>query len=166
MNRPEPKPAPSSSTDDPAAFYRDTVLQHSVEPVGFRAEIEPTHEAERYNPLCGDRVTLRFRVAGEQIEAAAFDGEACAICLASASLLCAKAPGQSIVQLEDTGEGLKALLEGSERTDVDTELRALSGVRRYRSRIRCALLPWEAAHIALSESPDADGKASPEPGRT
>ncbi|MEJ8569797.1 Fe-S cluster assembly sulfur transfer protein SufU [Elongatibacter sediminis] len=148
--------SPSEAAPNPAEFYRETVLQHSVEPVGFQAEIEPTHAAERYNPLCGDRVTVRFRVAGDRIEAAAFDGEACAICLASASLLCEKTPGHTLSELQSTSQWLESLLQGEDQEGGDDDLRALSGVRRYPSRIRCALLPWEAAGLAVSESGDPD----------
>ena len=73
-----------------AEFYRDTILRHSVQPVGFQAPIEATHENEQYNPLCGDRVTIKFQVREDEIEATAYDGAACAICLASASLVCAE----------------------------------------------------------------------------
>ena len=83
-------------------LYRETVLQHTIEPVGFRADIDATHVNEQYNPLCGDRVEIRFRIAGTTIEAAAFDAESCAICMASASLLCQEISGQ---QVGEAGEG-------------------------------------------------------------
>ena len=134
---------------NPAEFYRETVLRHSVEPVGFHKAIDVTHEAERYNPLCGDRVTVKFHVEENVIEDAAFEGEACAICLASASLLCAHAPGLSPAELAHTGQQLGALLDGQDAGEVSADLRSLAGVRRYPSRIRCALLPWEAAGKAL-----------------
>lgn len=138
------KPAP-----DPAEFYRDTVLRHSVEPVGFRRDIGATHEAECYNPLCGDRVTVKFRLEDDHIADAAFDAEACAICMASASMLCAHAPGQQRLEFVGTGAWLEALLNGTDHPGGNADLRSLAGVRRYPSRIRCALLPWEAAKKAL-----------------
>jgi nitrogen fixation NifU-like protein len=147
------KTAGGEASADPADFYRETVLRHSVDPVGFRQDIGATHHGECYNPLCGDRVTVMFRLSGERIEAAAFDGEACAICLASASLLCAHAPGQTTANFEATRGWLEALLRGPEPDEDPArghpDLRSLAGVRRYPSRIRCALLPWEAAREAL-----------------
>lgn len=142
----------NSEKTDPTEFYRETVLRHSVEPVGYHQAIEATHEAERYNPLCGDRVTLKFHVTRERIEEAAFEGEACAICLASASLLCEHAPGLTPAELQRTGESLGALLSGEEVEAIDADLRSLAGVRKYPSRIRCAQLPWEAAEKALSDA--------------
>jgi nitrogen fixation NifU-like protein len=132
-----------------ADFYRETVLRHSVEPVGFQADILATHENEQYNPLCGDRVLLRFQVAGDKIEAAAFDGAACAICMASASLLCEDAAGKKVSHVHATHDWLQKALKGKEETQGPQSLQALLGVRRYPSRIKCAMLPWIAAVKAL-----------------
>jgi nitrogen fixation NifU-like protein len=132
-----------------ADFYRETVLRHSVEPVGFQADIQATHENEQYNPLCGDRILLRFQVVGDEIEAAAFDGAACAICLASASLLCEEAPGKKVHHVHATHDWLQKALKGKEETQGPESLQALLGVRRYPSRIKCAMLPWIAAVKAL-----------------
>ena len=140
------KPEPAA---DPAEFYRETVLRHSVKPVGFRSDIGATHRAECYNPLCGDRVTVMLRLDGEAVTAAAFDAEACAICMASASMLCAHAPGRTRGDIVATSGWLKVLLSGNDGPGGDSDLRSLAGVRRYPSRIRCALLPWEAAVKAL-----------------
>jgi len=133
-----------------AEFYRETVLRHSVEPVGFQAEIEATHENEQYNPLCGDRVSMRFQVEGDEIRAAAFDGAACAICMASASMLCAEATGKNISRIQAIYEWLQKALKGSDEAAGPESLHALLGVRRYPSRIKCALLPWVAAVKALA----------------
>jgi len=135
---------------DLAEFYRETVLRHSVEPVGFRVDIEATHENEQYNPLCGDRVLMRFQVDGDEIKTAAFDGAACAICMASASMLCAEASGQKVSGIRAMHDWLQKTLKGSDETGGPESLQALLGVRRYPSRIKCALLPWIAAVKALA----------------
>jgi nitrogen fixation NifU-like protein len=132
-------------------FYRETILRHSVNPVGFQASIDATHQNEQYNPLCGDRIRLSFQVRGDEIEAAAFDGAACAICMASASLLCAEAGGQHIDHIKKTHEWLEHSLTSAEKTPGPENLQALLGVRSYPSRIKCALLPWVAAVKALAQ---------------
>jgi nitrogen fixation NifU-like protein len=101
-----------------------------------------------YNALCGDRVDIHLRVTGEQVEAAAFDGEACAICRASASMLCGLAPARPVAWLRSLSARLHQALGGFETT-LPEELEPLLGVRRYPSRRRCATLPWEAAVKAL-----------------
>jgi len=152
-------------------LYREAVRRHAAEPAGLGREIGATHRHELHNAQCGDRVELRLRIRGDRIEDAAFDGEACAICMASASMLCGLAPGRTVEALEQLGETLQLALE-SPRAHTEDEpdatggnpgtaqpppnpalpgqLHALLGVRRYPSRVRCATLPWTAARQALS----------------
>jgi len=166
---------------DLAGLYRDAVKRHAAEPVGYRASIEATHRYESYNPLCGDRVEICLRVTGDQVEAAAFEGAACAICTASASMLCSLAPARPVAWLRRLSDRLKEALKGSDgnreqgsllrsrdaddsadasingvpdadaETALPDELKPLLGVRPYPSRRRCATLPWEAAVKALDQ---------------
>lgn len=138
--------------DELTALYRDTIVRHAVHPVGFEAEIEPTHRHELFNPLCGDRVEVQLRVDGDAIEAMAFRGEACAICMASASLLCQHQPGGSVAELKSAQASLRAALSDASGDVGNEPYLPLLGVRAYPSRVRCALLPWEAALEALNAS--------------
>ncbi len=148
----ESTPSHSVSEEDIALanLYRDAVINHAVEPVGYRQDINPSHRCELYNPLCGDRVEVQFRLVDEVIEAAAFDGEACAICMASASMLCEAAPGRTPAQMQEQNDLLIAALNDKQSKPGLESLQALLAVRRYPARIRCALLPWEAAVKAVS----------------
>jgi nitrogen fixation NifU-like protein len=97
--------------EDLAGLYRAAVRRHASAPVGYRQPIDATHRHEEYNPLCGDRIEVHLRVGEEIIESAAFDGEGCAICMASASLLCSLAPGYRIDALLQLSETLQNALE-------------------------------------------------------
>jgi len=141
---------PSAEDIALADLYREAVVSHAAAPVGFQQEITPTHRFECYNPLCGDRIEMQFRVAAEVIEAAAFDGEACAICMASASMLCEAMPGENTSQIAIQQNWLSDALKNSVADPGLESLQALLAVRRYPSRIRCALLPWEAAVKAVT----------------
>jgi nitrogen fixation NifU-like protein len=134
---------------DLASLYRDTIRQHAADPVGFGRKIEATHRKEVYNPLCGDRIEMQLRIVKDDVENAAFSGEACAICMASASLLCSATPGKPVAYLEELHDRLHAALENGTGLDGADELKPLLGVRPYPSRIRCATLPWTAALGAL-----------------
>jgi nitrogen fixation NifU-like protein len=154
------------SNDQLARLYRAAIKRHAADPVGYRQAIEASHRHELYNPLCGDRVEISLRVQDGQVEAAAFDGEACAICRASASLLCSLAPGEPVSRVMSLGSDLQralgksrmnplpqdgAALRESRMDPLPQELRPLLGVRPYPSRVRCATLPWEAAIRALTD---------------
>ena len=133
-----------------SGLYLDAVKRHAADPVGFREEIEATHQHEEFNPLCGDRILLQLRIVSGRIDAAAFDGEACAICRASASLLCEQAPGCSVDDLVKQQQELSELLESGAGTPGIDALTPLLGVRPYPSRIQCATLPWKAAARATA----------------
>ncbi|MGK2926092.1 MAG: iron-sulfur cluster assembly scaffold protein [Lysobacterales bacterium] len=142
----------SAPADHLADLYRDSIRRHAAEPTGFDRPIMATHRHEAYNPLCGDRVGIGLRVAGDVIEEAAFTGEACAICMASASMLCGLAPGRTVAALRQLSDDLHEALAapvGDDPRGIPEDLHALLGVRPYPSRIRCAALPWTAAVTAL-----------------
>ena len=130
-------------------LYLEAIKQHAADPTGFRQEIDATHQFEEYNPLCGDRILVQLRITQELVEAAAFEGEACAICMASASLLCGNIPGKSVRHLRELHERLLTALDSDHDSDGIDPLKPLLGVRSYPSRIRCATLPWSAASKAL-----------------
>ena len=135
--------------NDLNALYLEAIKQHAADPTGFRQEIDATHQFEEYNPLCGDRILVQLRITQELVEAAAFEGEACAICMASASLLCGNIPGKSVRHLRELHERLLTALDSDHDSDGIDPLKPLLGVRSYPSRIRCATLPWSAASKAL-----------------
>ena len=143
--------APVDAAEKLARFYRETILQHTSDPVGFRAPIHATHSGELFNPFCGDRVQIQFAIKDGQIEGASFDGESCGICMASASILCDCTPGHAILEVRKRHDWLETALKSGKEPDADPTqpLQALLGVRRYPSRINCALLPWQAALKAL-----------------
>jgi nitrogen fixation NifU-like protein len=148
------------NNDPLAQLYRDAIRHHAANPVGYRQAIDATHRHEEHNPLCGDRIEIALRIENQRVESAAFDGEACAICMASASLLCSLTPGEPVSRLTSLGTDLRRALRGEEastppstRTNaLPQELRPLLGVHPYPSRVRCATLPWEAAANAVADS--------------
>lgn len=147
-----PAPGDPSVTEEDIALanlYREAVVEHAVNPVGYRREIAATHRHELYNPLCGDKVEMQFCVDGGRVSAAAFDGEACAICMASASMLCEAAPNREVAEIPRLHAQLAAALKDKTCQPGLDSLMALLAVRRYPARVRCALLPWEAAVKAL-----------------
>ncbi len=92
---------------------------------------------------------MALKLSAGMIEDIAFDGEACTICLASASLLCEIAPGRAVDHFRELHARLAAALNGRAELDASHPLAPLLGVRPYPSRIRCATLPWEAAEKAM-----------------
>jgi len=100
----------AGTVDQLKSLYREAVTRHSAHPTGFRQAIAATHRHELYNAQCGDRVEIALEVNDGVIRAAAFDGEACAICRASASMLCEVAPGRNVDSLIELHRKLQEAL--------------------------------------------------------
>ena len=137
-----------------AALYQRVILEHNARPRNHGPLASPTHEARAHNPLCGDTVTLRLRLEGGRIAEARFEGEGCALCRASASLLTLAVAGCTPEEAASISAELDRLLSrGPENAVADAarlgDLAALQGVRDVPSRRRCATLPWEALGAAL-----------------
>ena len=140
------------SVEDLSRLYRGIILQHSSQPVGFQKTIRENSRNEQFNPLCGDRIVIMLQVEDGLIQDAAFDGEFCAICTASASMLCDLIPGITEAAFASTHNWLEHSLVVNEETVGPEALKALLGVRKYPSRIKCVTLPWTAAAEALSQA--------------
>ena len=142
-------------TDDVRDLYRELILDHARNPRHFGKLDHTTHSAEGINPLCGDKLKLYLDVGSDEtIRDAAFEGSGCAISVASASLLTDAVIGLSSDDAMVFFDTLTAQLSGSDVVDEQVELgklQALTGVRDYPSRVKCATLAWHALKSALRQ---------------
>ncbi len=141
--------------DDFQQLYQDIILDHNKRPRNYRVMPAPTHRAEGYNPLCGDQVTLQLVVEEGRIREIAFTGEGCAISRASASLLTVALEGKSVPEaLCEVRSILQMLTAADAQVDVERygDVAALSGVRQFPARVKCATLAWRTLEEALGNS--------------
>lgn len=122
--------------------FRAVVLEHFRRPRNRGAVEGATGEAEGANPLCGDRIRVQVRVDGERVAAAGFTADACAVCIAAASLLTERVTGRPVAEA-------RAL-------SVDALHEALEG-EPPPGRKRCVALPLDTLQRALSTSTGASG---------
>lgn len=139
------------------ALYQGVILEHNRHPHNLGPLAEATHLATVHNALCGDRITLRLRVAEDAIAEARFEGEGCALSRAAASLLTERVRGGTVAGAQElAGELVRFLGKGAGADEAVRErlgeLVALEGVREFPSRLRCATLPAEALTAALKEA--------------
>lgn len=139
-------------SEDLNDLYQGIILDHNKRPRHYGALANATHAAEGYNPICGDRIEVFLQLSGDQIEAIQFECASCAICKASASIMAEALVGQSISFGESIQESVSRILKTDTETvthDVQGEVAALSGVRNFPARIKCATLPWHTYEAAL-----------------
>jgi nitrogen fixation NifU-like protein len=134
-------------------LYQETIIGHAKRPKNFRKIEGADRMLEGYNPLCGDRLTLYLKLAGDVIADAAFEGAGCAISTASASLLTESVKGKTVAQAEALIEAFHGLVTGSPDQVPDTaklgKLAVFTGVCEYPSRVKCAILSWHTLKSAL-----------------
>ena len=139
-------------SEDLNDLYQAIILDHNKRPRHYGALANATHVAEGYNPLCGDRIEVFLQLSGDQIEAIQFECASCAICKASASIMAQALVGQSISVGESIQEYVSRIIKTDTKIstiDVRGEIVALSGVRNFPARIKCATLPWHTYQAAL-----------------
>jgi nitrogen fixation NifU-like protein len=133
-------------------LYRDVIVDHNRNPRNF-GKLEPADaHADGHNPLCGDRLSLYVNLDGDRVRDVKFSGTGCAISVASASLLTEAVKGKTRGEVKDLFEDMHALLTRHD-SNVDTDklgkLAALSGVREFPARVKCASLCWHTLNAAL-----------------
>lgn len=159
---------------DTRALYQEVILDHNRKPRNWGTLGDATHQAEGVNPLCGDRLQLAVKVSGDEIDAIAFEGESCAICKASASMMTVAVKGKPRVDAEQLVQEFRDMATGALDTSKDAHhlgrLTVFSGVRDLPTRVKCAILPWHTLHAALnslgstSTEAEADPMHEPTPG--
>ncbi len=141
-----------------SALYKQVILDHNRAPRHFGSLTAPTHAAQGNNPLCGDHLHLELSVAKSVLQAIAFRGEACAIAIATASLMSETVMGRDLNSINQMHQQFQALLQSNPEGAEDPALvglNALIELRRYPARIKCALLPWVTLKAALENQRDA-----------
>ena len=137
---------------DLSDLYQEILLEHNRRPRNFRILDDPTHQADGYNPLCGDEISLQLRVGDDKVNDVAFQGHGCAISRASASLLTQAVKGASSDEaMAMFDEFHRMLTEPDAELDYDLlgDLEMLAGVIAYPTRIKCAILAWHTLKAAM-----------------
>lgn len=125
-------------------LYREIILDHYRNPRHRGSVEDASGRLEATNPLCGDELTLTWRVADGRLEAIAFTGRGCSISQASASMMCDELQGLTASEALELGGRFRSMLTEDGSSEDIGDLEALQGVRAYPVRIKCALLAWSA----------------------
>lgn len=134
-------------------LYRTLIKEHSKDPKNRRTLEEPANQIELFNPACGDLVIVQFKLENEILVDVAFEGQGCAISMASASMLTELMHGKTIKEAEDLIHLFYELVKGNESVNTEPLKDAvyLQGVVNFPTRIRCATLSWHALEQGLEK---------------
>lgn len=145
-------------------MYQEIILDHYRNPhhKGLREPYEA--EVHHVNPTCGDEVTLRVHLEGDDEDATvadvSYDAMGCSISQASASVMTDLIIGRSVKEAMGIGDEFLALMQSKGEGEPDEEILedavAFSGVSKYPARIKCALLGWMAWKDATARALNTD----------
>ena len=133
-------------------LYQEVVMDHNRRPRNFRKPEGANREAEGFNPLCGDQITIYLAVEDDVIEDVGFQAMGCAISKASASMMTESVKGLSLEDAEKVFREFRSMITQEDfDPDILGDAELLQGVSRYPARIKCASLSWHALNSALRD---------------
>ena len=138
-------------------LYQEVIVDHNKNPRNFHKLTACSHQAQGYNPLCGDQIALYLDIKDNKIVDVGFQGAGCAISTASASLMTEIIKGKTLAEAQTLFVDFHSLVTGNEVPDKHTnigKLTVLAGVKEYPARVKCATLAWHAFHAALQGKQD------------
>ena len=138
---------------DNKSLYQEVILDHNKKPRNYGTVAQASHHAEGHNPLCGDHISVSLKLNGENIAAIAFEGESCAICKASASMMTTAVKNKMRAEAETMIQEFRDMVTG--KLDLNTlhhigRLTVFAGVHELPMRVKCAVLPWHTLHAAFN----------------
>jgi len=148
------------------ALYQEVILDHNRKPRNYGKLEHASHHAEGHNPLCGDHISVELNLKGECVDGIAFQGESCAICKASASMMTSAVKGKSRADAEILIQEFLAMATGKLNLDSPNQIGRLAvfaGVRDLPTRVKCAILPWHTLHAAFNSVASASTEAEADP---
>ena len=151
------------------SLYQEVILDHNKKPRNYGKLDHASHQATGHNPLWGDRLDITLQLENDQIQSIAFQGESCAICKASASMMTAAVKGKTRMDAETLIHAFRELTTGKLDTNLPHHLGRLtvfSGIRDLPTRVKCAILPWHTLHAALNSLTNASTEADEDPVQT
>ncbi len=148
-------------------LYQEVILDHNKKPRNYGSLPDASHKAEGLNPLCGDHIWVSLKLQGEVVENIHFEGEGCAICKASASMMTATVKGKNIEQAEQLVHEFRDMATGKLDTATQSHhlgrLSVFAGVRDLPARVKCAILPWHTLHAAFNAQSVASTEGDADP---
>ena len=135
-------------------LYQETILDHGKNPRNFGKLEDANHQAQGHNPLCGDRLTVFVKTDGGRISDVTFEGNGCAISMASASMMGETLKGMPVEEANEVFRSFHDLVtaetDGTPEEDLG-KLVVFSGVREFPVRVKCATLAWHTLRAALED---------------
>tara|TARA_B100000029_G_C16957228_1_gene734864 strand:+ start:104 stop:574 length:471 start_codon:yes stop_codon:yes gene_type:complete len=138
-------------------LYQDIILEHGKSPRNLGKCKGFNHNAKGHNPLCGDKIHVFLKLdSNKKVESLSFEGEGCAISMASASIMTELVKGKSFMETKDIMNAFLNMIKNNSdlksknlSEDQKIKLMSLSGVKQFPMRVKCATLSWHTLVSAI-----------------
>ena len=139
-------------------LYQEIILDHGKNPRNLRKTENFNKDAKGYNPLCGDKVHIYLKLnENKKVEDISFEGQGCAISMASASIMTDLVKGKEEFEVKEIVSDFLDMIKEKDKLnnnilheDDKTKLMCLSGVKQYPMRVKCATLSWHTLTSAIN----------------
>ena len=140
-------------------LYQEIILDHAKNPRNKGKCEDYNHDAKGHNPLCGDKVHIYLNLdKNKNIKELSFEGEGCAISLASASILTDTLKGKDLSFTKKVSDDFINMLKNKTKITLNslsqdqiTTINSLSGVQKFQMRVKCATMAWHTLILALEK---------------
>ncbi len=141
-------------------LYQEIILDHGKNPRNLRRTENFNKDAKGHNPLCGDKVHVYLKLnENKKVEDISFEGQGCAISMASASIMTDLVKGKEEFEVKEIVNDFLDMIKEKDQLnsnilneDDKTKLMCLSGVKQYPMRVKCATLSWHTLTTAIEKS--------------
>ena len=140
-------------------LYQEIILDHAKNP-RHKGKCEGyNRDAKAHNPLCGDKVHIFLKLDKDKnISGLSFEGDGCAISLASASILTDTLQGKDLSFTKKIITDFLSMLRNKTKITLNsltedqvTTIKSLSGVQEFPMRIKCATMAWHNLLSAIEK---------------
>ena len=132
---------------------REIILTHYQNPKNKGLIDDETYiKVNTNNDSCIDEIDLMVKVENEKIIDARFDGEACAICTSSTSIMIDTIMNKTLEEAEEILINFSNMIDEKEYDeDILEEAIVYEDIYKQPNRKKCALLPWWGIEKILNE---------------
>lgn len=123
---------------------RSIILEHYQNPKNKCLLNDQNYLKENMNnESCIDEINIEVKIENNVIEDIRFDGEACAICTSSTSIMIDTLIGKTLDEVKVIYENFENMLnENNYNGELLEQAQVFEDISKQPNRKKCALLPW------------------------
>lgn len=141
------------SLDDPQ-LMREIIMDHYEHPRNRGLVDDQTYQKVNMNSdTCIDDLDIQVKFDGDKIADVRYDGEACAICTSSTSIMSTLVKGKMKAEAKKIIENyMNMIYEKDYDEELLEEAIAFKNTHKQANRIKCATLGWNGLIKLIEES--------------